>query len=208
VAETSSNYDRNATLNTLLEELQVATNEDILQEIQGHISDQTDLDDDYSQDRVETDFSLREAGTLSIRYRFTHIAWKNAILGMLLVSRKRDMHKNIALAFEARELVCKKTDYRSRMKLFTNWKESGERIKAANVAIDILTKFEMLGFQNQSLTVINDAIGMWKNQNSTNATDGESYFLLNYFPHFTSNVQFIHVLSFYRNFPRYYQRAQ
>ena len=175
VAETSSSVDRSTVLNTLLDELQVATNEDILQEIQGHISEQTDRDlvDDISQDRFETEFSLGEAGTLSMRYRFTHNAWKNAILGMLLVSRKRDMHKTIALAFEAREALLKRMDYKSRMKLFNHWKESGERIKAANIAIDVLKKFELFGLQNQSLTVIKDALGMWRNQNNMNATDGE-----------------------------------
>ena len=199
MAQISSNIDRSAALNSLLEELQVATNEDILQEVQGHISEQSDRDlvDDNSQDRMETEFSLREAGTLSIRYRFTHIAWKNAILGMLLASRKRDMHKNIALAFEAREGIMKKLDYRSRMKLFTHWKESGERIKAATIAIDILKKFELLGFQNQSLTVINDAIGMWKNQNNTNKSDGEFDSLL-----------LLDLLSFYLNLIRQFSFEQ
>lgn len=179
VAETSSSTDRNATLNTILEELQFVIEEDILQEIPGHISDPNDRDlcEDSSHDRVETDSFQREEAVLSIRYRFTHIEWKNAILGLMLVSRKRDMHKTIALAFESRELVCKKMDYRSRMKLFTHWKESGERVKAVGISIDILKKFELLGFQNQSLAVINDAICMWKVHNTILATDGKLYIL-------------------------------
>jgi predicted ATPase len=176
VAETANNVDRITLMNSLLEELQVLVNDDILQEIRGNIPDQSDRDlfsEDNSQDRCESDLSLKESALLPIKYRFTHNAWKTAILSMLLVSRKRDIHRNIALAFEAREAILRKKDYRSRLKLFSHWKESGERIKAANVALDILKKFELFGFQNQSLTVISDAIGMWKSPTPTTGSDGK-----------------------------------
>ena len=98
------------------------------------------------------------------KYTFCHSIWQTMILNLMLDSRKRDMHRIIAVTQESSDE--KANDYLSRMKLFGHWKASGESSKAANLALSIGKSFEELGLQDQSIKLYEDAIEMWHDQSS------------------------------------------
>jgi tetratricopeptide (TPR) repeat protein len=100
-----------------------------------------------------------------VTYTFCHDIWRTMILNLMLDSRKRDMHRIIALTLEAQH-GDDTDDYLSRMKLFSHWKASGESTKAAELALCIGKSFESLGLQDQSIKLYEDAIEMWHDKST------------------------------------------
>jgi len=96
------------------------------------------------------------------QYRFYHDTWRRNILALLLDSRKRDIHRNAALALEMRCQDEEKTDYRSKIQLFGYWKESGDSSKAAELALEIGKKFSSLCLNADSIDIYTNALTMWQ----------------------------------------------
>jgi tetratricopeptide (TPR) repeat protein len=101
----------------------------------------------------------------NLTYTFCHDIWRTMILNLMLDSRKRDMHRIIAVTLEAQH-GDDTNDYLSRMKLFSHWKASGESTKAAKLALCIGNSFESLGLQDQSIRLYEDAIEMWHDKST------------------------------------------
>ena len=94
-------------------------------------------------------------------FSFCHDVWRASLLQMMLASRKRDVHRVIAMTLE-REYGEGDRDYTTRVKLFSHWKESGDFVKSASLAMSLGKSFEELGLHQQSIGIYNDALDMWR----------------------------------------------
>lgn len=100
-----------------------------------------------------------------LTYSFCHDIWRSTILKLMLSSRKRDIHKTIAETLESQQNGNAK-DYISRMKLFSHWRASGDFIKAAELALSIGNRFEVLGLNNHRIRLADEAMTMWDESDS------------------------------------------
>jgi tetratricopeptide (TPR) repeat protein len=105
-------------------------------------------------------------------YLFCHDTWRQKILSLLLNSYKQDIHKHAANVMETNILDIEDSSYQTKMKLFSHLKGSGDKIKAAELAIQIGKSFKRLGVNPQSVTLYESTLDMWrkKNEDDTNET--------------------------------------
>ena len=80
----------------------------------------------------------------------------------MLDSRKRDMHKIIALTFETGAHGEIRKDFQSRIKLFSHWKAGGDFAKTASLALSIGKSFEEQCLNNQSIRLYSETLEMLK----------------------------------------------
>ena len=106
-----------------------------------------------------------------LMYIFYHDMWRRVISSLLLNSRKRDIHKHAAMAIETRFPDEGRRDYRTKVKLFRYWKESGNSINASKLALDIGQSFKLLGLNLHSISVYEDALDMWKKHDPMEGED-------------------------------------
>ncbi|GKY98856.1 hypothetical protein MPSEU_000841600 [Mayamaea pseudoterrestris] len=66
-------------------------------------------------------------------FLFRHNLWRNTLLGLMLNSRQRHVHRKVAQAIEAK--LDDDASFDTRKKLFLHWKSSGDTGKASNVAL-------------------------------------------------------------------------
>ena len=93
------------------------------------------------------------------KYSFYHAVWRTALLNLMLDGRKRDLHRTIAEVLEDKG---KGTDeYMFQTRLFSHWVQSGNFVKAAELALALGKHFEeRLGLPAQSIKLYNDALGL------------------------------------------------
>jgi len=95
-------------------------------------------------------------------YTFCHDVWRSSITQLMLDSRKRDMHKIIALTFETGAHGEIRKDFQSRIKLFSHWKAGGDFAKTASLALSIGKSFEEQCLNNQSIRLYSETLEMLK----------------------------------------------
>ena len=93
-------------------------------------------------------------------YRFTNEKWRFNILQLMLDSRKRDIHRSIALALE--NIIKDRDDFISTIKVFGHWKASGDTSKSSSLGLSIGRQFEELGLQNHAENIYREVLDMWK----------------------------------------------
>mmetsp|Transcript_14864 Transcript_14864/g.20999 ORF Transcript_14864/g.20999 Transcript_14864/m.20999 type:complete len:1620 (-) Transcript_14864:2986-7845(-) len=124
----------------------------------------------------DCDYNLEEQGqkleAANRSYTFCHDVWRSSITQLMLDSRKRDMHKVIALTFESLHGEVRK-DFQSRIKLFSHWKAGGDFAKTASLALSIGKSFEEQGLNNQSIRLYSETLDMLKGgEDSAETTAG------------------------------------
>jgi tetratricopeptide (TPR) repeat protein len=95
------------------------------------------------------------------KFSFYQNVWRTTIMGLILGSRKKDIHKKIALSLEGSPKQFKaSSEYHS--KVFSHWKATGDTAKATAAALCAGNFFdEQLGNPSESLTIYEDALEMW-----------------------------------------------
>lgn len=145
--------------------LQTAVAEGILDEmVRIHDADEDDECDKIKLMTIQCDSNECDEKEIDTRrvYSFYHSTWQRLILSLLLDSWKRDIHEHAAMAIEARLPNTEQRDYRIKVKLFQHWKESENTVKAADLALDIGQSYKLLGLNQQSIKVYEDALDMWR----------------------------------------------
>jgi Cdc6-like AAA superfamily ATPase len=103
--------------------------------------------------------SDEEEGRTVTKYSFYHAVWRTALLNLMLDGRKRDLHRTIAEVLEDKG---KGTDeYMFQTRLFSHWVQSGNFVKASELALALGKHFEeRLGLPAQSIKLYNDALSL------------------------------------------------
>jgi tetratricopeptide (TPR) repeat protein len=130
-----------------------------------HLPDNTDEEDSESR-------SVRS--WKETIYTFCHDSWRQKILSLMLDSYKKDIHKHAANALESTIPDIEEADYRTKMRLFTHLKGSGDTYKAATLAMDIGKNFSNLGLNSQSIEVLNLALDMWRKEPNNDDESADS----------------------------------
>ena len=100
------------------------------------------------------------------KYAFYHAVWRNALLNLMLVGRKNDLHRTIAESLEEKEL--EPGDYISSTKLFNHWVNCNNFTKAAELALSVGKYFEeKLGLPAQSIRLYNEALDLLRETEET-----------------------------------------
>ncbi len=100
-------------------------------------------------------------------YQFCHDTWRQKILSLLLDSYKRDIHMYAASAIEMSIDNIEEADYRTKMRLFSHLKQSGNTYKAAVLALSVGKSFTNLGLNLHSIRVYNAALDMWRRKHGS-----------------------------------------
>ena len=98
------------------------------------------------------------------RLRFTHDSWKTSILNVMLVERKRELHKHVAISLE-RELddeAHNQYDFEKQITVFKHWKSSGSFTKASASALNIGGQLMLLGLNSQAILLFDDVLDTLK----------------------------------------------
>lgn len=94
-----------------------------------------------------------------VKYAFCHSVWRMTLLNLMLVGRKRDLHRVIAATLE--EMDMETNDYIFQTKLFKHWVQSGHFIKATEIGLTVGKHFEeRLGLPAQSIKMYNEALDL------------------------------------------------
>lgn len=101
---------------------------------------------------------LRKTNTI---YSFNHDLWRSIPLGLMLTSRKRDIHRRIAQGLEAKLVPGGELSTELQAKLFNHWKETGNSTKAFAVAVVLCDLLEQDGDLSQIATVIEETLALW-----------------------------------------------
>jgi len=104
-------------------------------------------------------------------FRFCNNIWRQRISSLLLDSYKRDIHMHAARAIEVRQGNIEDSDYQTKLRLFCHLKESDNKVKAANLALDIGKSFVHLGLHSHSVHIYNVALDMWRKSRHDDAKD-------------------------------------
>jgi class 3 adenylate cyclase len=95
-----------------------------------------------------------------VLFRFRHELWRSTLLGLMLNSRQRHVHKKVAQAIESS--MGEDASLEHRRKLFGHWKSSGDTTKASDVAL--LTGKALEQDPNsveESLFIYKETLQMW-----------------------------------------------
>ena len=98
------------------------------------------------------------------RLRFTHDSWKTSILNVMLVERKRELHKYVAISLE-RDLddeTHNQDDFEKQITVFKHWKSSGSFTKASASALNIGGQLMLLGLNSQAILLFDDVLDTLK----------------------------------------------
>lgn len=135
-----------------IEALQTAVREGIL-----HIGDGAASHEDDA--RMEDTADVYSDETL---FSFHHSVWQSTLVGLMLHSRKRDVHRKIAHSLEVRaegeELAID-----LKRKMFHHWKGAGDTEKATAAALAVGHELEMQhGDPAESVRMYQDTLHMWR----------------------------------------------
>mmetsp|Transcript_56061 Transcript_56061/g.135728 ORF Transcript_56061/g.135728 Transcript_56061/m.135728 type:complete len:859 (-) Transcript_56061:120-2696(-) len=93
------------------------------------------------------------------KYAFCHSLWRITLLNLMLLGRKRDLHRVIAETME--ELKADSNDYMFQAKMFKHWVNSGNFVKATEVGLTVGKHFEQrLGLPAQSIRIYNETLDL------------------------------------------------
>ena len=98
------------------------------------------------------------------RLRFTHDSWKTSILNVMLVERKQELHKYVAISLE-RDLdgeAHNQDDFEKQITVFKHWKSSGSFTKASASALNIGGQLMLLGLNSQAILLFDDVLDTLK----------------------------------------------
>lgn len=110
----------------------------------------------------QTDF---DSNADSTSFSFFKSTWRNTLLGLMLGSRQRDVHRKTAENMESR--LSEDSSLEEWLKLFVHWKSSGSTHNAAEVALSIGSLVEESPQAIESISVFESSLGMfgWQNIN-------------------------------------------
>ena len=128
-----------------------------------------DVDDNVGQTVSELSAQIQEDRT----YSFAHAVWRDNVLGVLLESRKKEIHLNVALVLESKDDA--ECDLQSNLRLFRHRKESGDSSKASNSALAIGKTLENIGFHEQAIDVLEDALSIWRIDSKAPTTENDNF---------------------------------
>jgi len=151
--------------NSLKSSMKAATKEGIIDTTIGELEDDGGSEINDSVRSVTVDLSGSVDGSIDLEcvvYSFHHDTWRRVIISLLLDSYIQDIHRQAAMAIEARVPDNDMRDYRTKVKLFSHWKGSDDTINAGKVALDVGMSFKLLGMNSNSAQVYGEAINMWK----------------------------------------------
>lgn len=89
-------------------------------------------------------------------FRFQQEIWQSTLLGLLLDSRKRDIHRKIACAIQSYMKDDGTDTLEQKAKLFRHWKAAGDTTKATSIAL-----FFGASFGGHAATLYEEALRMW-----------------------------------------------
>jgi len=100
-------------------------------------------------------------------YSFAHSVWRDNILKVILASRKKEIHLNVALVLESKEET--KSDLYFQIRLFRHRKESGDWSNASESALAIGKVLENIGLHEQAIDILEEALSFWQIDPKTTA---------------------------------------
>jgi hypothetical protein len=156
---------REAYANSLKRSMKAATKEGIIDTIILELQDEGGSEINDCVHTFAFDLSGSVDGSMDlecVEYSFHHDTWRRVIMSLLLDSYIQDIHRQAAMAIEARVPDNDRRDYRTKVKLFSHWKGSDDTINAGKVALDVGRSFSFLGMNSNSAQVYGEAINMWK----------------------------------------------
>lgn len=100
----------------------------------------------------------------STTFSFFKSTWRTTLLGLMLGSRQRDVHRKTAENIESR--LSADSSLQDWLKLFVHWKSSGSTRNAAEVALSIGSLVEESPEAIESIRVFESSLGMfgWQNR--------------------------------------------
>ncbi|GAX16256.1 adenylate cyclase 10 [Fistulifera solaris] len=105
-----------------------------------------------------------DANSDSTTFSFFKSTWRTTILGLMLGSRQRDVHRKTAENMELR--LSADSSLQDWLKLFVHWKSSGSTHNAAKVALSIGSLVEETPEAIESIKVFESSLGMFGWQNT------------------------------------------
>ncbi|GAX15816.1 adenylate cyclase 10 [Fistulifera solaris] len=105
-----------------------------------------------------------DANSDSTTFSFFKSTWRTTILGLMLGSRQRDVHRKTAENMELR--LSADSSLQDWLKLFVHWKSSGSTHNAAKVALSIGSLVEETPEAIESIKVFESSLGMFGWQNN------------------------------------------
>jgi hypothetical protein len=125
--------------------------------------------------------STKDPGTdLPVRYddrtyMFPHSMWRDCLLGTMLKEQRQRLQRYVAKKLEEEYMQEEaRLDHRQLkqyLKIFLHWNESGDLIKATNLAKRIGKHLASLQLHQQSLDVCMEAMKAWKKEVDSNSDD-------------------------------------
>ena len=104
-------------------------------------------------------------------FMFPHSMWRDCLLGTMLKERRQYLHQSVATKMEEDFIQHDgKLDHgllKIYLKIFLHWNESGNLIKATNLAKRIGKHLASLQLHQQSLDVCMEAMKAWKQEGDT-----------------------------------------
>ena len=135
--ESRASEDRRQTM----EALEMAVHEGIL-----HVDEM--IDGDFGDDTVFT---------------FFHSVWQSTLLGLMLQSRKRDVHRHIAMDIENRLEQGEDLSTDVKKKMFLHWKGAGDTEKSSQAALLVGRELESEHHDpKESIRIYQETLQMWR----------------------------------------------
>ena len=103
-------------------------------------------------------------------YTFTHELWRTIPLGLMLASRKRDIHRKIAQNLEGKVSNQTNVTLDLQEKIFEHWKATGDTMKSANAALILRQLLEKEGNFAGCVHVIEGVLSLWGWKSDPNDT--------------------------------------
>lgn len=105
-------------------------------------------------------------------YAFNHELWRAIPLRLMLDSRKRDIHRKIALLLEEKValLTNEEASVEMKEKIFEHWKATGDTTKSVTAALALNDMYERSGNVQQCVRVIQESLVLWGWESDTTET--------------------------------------
>ena len=94
-------------------------------------------------------------------YQFKSFIWRQSVLSTLLQSRKKQLHKQVALSLEAEGFgypMSNFEDNRNSLFLLEHWKQAEDMHKSCHLIFDIGKRYEEWGFSALAIDIYEDGI--------------------------------------------------
>jgi hypothetical protein len=96
-------------------------------------------------------------------YTFSHELWRTIPLGLMLASRKRDIHRKVAQNLEGKlsAVVEGGAQLEMRQKIFEHWKATGDTTKSSAAALVLRDFLEQQGDFEKCVSIFEDVLALW-----------------------------------------------